>query len=270
MDNNIVEKIDALPPLDDSIMQIQRICGSKFSSLNDLIKVVEKDPMLTANILKAANLSLYGFSGEIKNISHAVSMFGMATVRGFALSSSIKQDMEVDLSPYNITENEYLDISLTQSAFAFNWFSKVDREVLDLLVPAAFMINIGKIIIANDLIEKGLVKEFQEGLKEIKTLQDVSDLEIKLVGFDNINITAKIFEHWNLEPELAEIIKKSNNPLEVDEKLRVHTTALNIIKKIVNIFGKFSDISIEKALIVVEENGLDKEVFLNTVEQVKE
>ena len=88
MDESILKKIKALPPLDDTILKIQRICVDKNSSLADLVKVVESDPMLTANILKSSNSPLYGFSREIKNISHAVSLFGMATVRGFALSSA--------------------------------------------------------------------------------------------------------------------------------------------------------------------------------------
>ncbi len=124
MDNNLLKKIKALPPLDDTIMKIQRICTDKNSSLNDLVKVVEGDPMLTANILKSSNSPLYGFSREIKNVSHAISLFGMATIRGFALSSAIKQNMKIDLSPYDLTNAKFLEISVAQSALMFNWFSK--------------------------------------------------------------------------------------------------------------------------------------------------
>ena len=53
MDENILKKIKSLPPLDDTVLKIQRICVDKNSSLADLVKVVESDPMLTANILKS-------------------------------------------------------------------------------------------------------------------------------------------------------------------------------------------------------------------------
>ena len=58
MDSNILKKIKALPPLDDTIMKIQRICTDKNSSLNALVKDVEGDPMLTANILKSSNQTI--------------------------------------------------------------------------------------------------------------------------------------------------------------------------------------------------------------------
>ena len=59
MDSSILKKIKALPPLDDTVMQIQRICTDKNSSLNDLVKVVEGDPMLTANILKSSKIGVF-------------------------------------------------------------------------------------------------------------------------------------------------------------------------------------------------------------------
>lgn len=270
MDSNILKKIKALPPLDDTIIKIQRICTDKHSSMNDLVKVVEGDPMLTANILKSSNSPLYGFSREIKNISHAISLFGMATIRGFALSSAIKQNIKIDLSPYNLSNTKFLDISVAQSALMFNWFSKVNREMLDVLVPASFMMEVGKIIIANEISEQNLTEQFQEGLKKATSPIEISNLEIELVGFSNEEITAKIFEQWNLEHELVETIRYSNNPEKASKHLQPYTTALQIIKNCVNIFGQLEEDGLASSLEVIEKNQLDKEVFLKAVEKVSQ
>ncbi len=269
MDNNILKKIKSLPPLDDTIIKIQRICTDKRSSLNDLIKVVEGDPMLTANILKSSNSPLYGFSREIKNISHAISMFGMATIRGFALSSSIKQSMKIDLSVYGLSSSKFLSISIAQSALMFNWFSKVDRSMLDILVPASFMMEVGKIIIAHEVKEQNKGAEFLESIKKAKTPLEVSAIEVEAVGFSNEEITAKIFEQWNLEEELVETIRYSNTPKEADEHLQPYAAALMIVKNCINIFGQLEDSSITSALELFEENGFDQEKFLDAVENVK-
>ena len=270
MDSNILKKIKALPPLDDTIMKIQRICTDKNSSLNDLVKVVEGDPMLTANILKSSNSPLYGFSREIKNISHAISLFGMATIRGFALSSAIKQNIKIDLSPYDLINAKFLEISVAQSALMFNWFSKVDRYMLDILVPASFMMEVGKIVIANELIEQNKTEEFITALKKAKTLSDVSIIENEIVGFSNEEITAKIFEQWSLESELVETIRYSNTPMEADEHIQPFSTALLIIKNCINIFGQLEDSAITSSLDILAKNDLDQEVFLNAVEKVKQ
>lgn len=270
MDESILKKIKALPPLDDTIIKIQRICVDKNSSLADLVKVVESDPMLTANILKSSNSPLYGFSREIKNISHAVSLFGMATVRGFALSSAIKQNMKINLSPYNTNNNTFLDISTLQSSFMFKWYSKVNKAMLDILQPASFMMEVGKIVIANELIDQHKEGSFQEALRSIQTPQALSLLEKEFVGFNNEEITAKIFEQWNLESELVESIRFSNDIQNAGEHIKPYAIALSVVKNSVNIFGQFNDASIANALALIESYGLESTPFIDTIEQFKQ
>ena len=270
MDSNILKKIKALPPLDDTIMKIQKICTDKNSSLSDLVKVVEGDPMLTANILKSSNSPLYGFSREIKNISHAISLFGMATVRGFALSSAIKQSIKINLAPYDLTNAKFLEISIAQSALMFNWFSKVNRDMLDILIPASFMMEVGKLIIANEVIEQNRSEEFLSALKNAKTLSDISVIENEIVGFSNEEITAKIFEQWNLEAELVETIRYSNNPTAADEHIQPFSTALLVVKNSINIFGQLDDKKITSSLEILAKNDLNQEVFLSAVKKVKQ
>lgn len=270
MDDSILKKIKALPPLDNTVINIQKVCTNKNSSLSDLVKIVEGDPMLTANILKSSNSPLYGFSREIKNISHAVSLFGMATVRGFALSSAIKKNIKIDLSPYNLTGAKFLEISLAQSALMFNWYMKVDREMLDILVPASFMMEVGKIIIANEVLEKNMGKKFLEAFKKIDTLSEISILEKESVGFSSEVITAKIFEQWNLESELVEAIRYSSSPQNANEHIYPFSLALFVVKNCVNIFSQFGDGDITSSLELLAQNNLDQKIFLNVVEKIKQ
>ncbi|MEO1954390.1 MAG: HDOD domain-containing protein, partial [Campylobacterales bacterium] len=85
MTEEILKKIKQLPPLPESAMQIEAVYQDPDGSFSDMVKILEKDPLLTADILKAANSPLYGFSREINAINQAVGLFGMGTVRGFAL-----------------------------------------------------------------------------------------------------------------------------------------------------------------------------------------
>ncbi len=270
MNDGILKKIKSLPPLDDTIVMIQRICTDKNSSMQDLVKVVERDPMLTANILKSANSPLYGFSKEIKTVSHAISLFGMATIRGFALSSAIKQNIKINLEPYAITNNQFLEISTMQSALMFKWYSKVDRTLLDVLQPASFMMEVGKLIIAHELIELGKSNEFKNAISEIDSMKKLSSLEKDYVGFTNEEITAKIFEQWNLETELIESIKYSNNPAEANDHIRVYSKALQIVKNSINIFGILGEKQLENALGLLVEYEMDVDTFQKAVEQFED
>jgi len=269
MDETILRKIKSLPPLDETILEIQRICTDKNSSLGELVKVVESDPMLTANILKSANSPLYGFSREIKSISHAISLFGMATVRGFALSSAIKQNMKIDLSPYGISNAKFQEVSTIQSSLMFNWYSKVNRELLDILVPASFMMEVGKVVLSHVLLEKGTDSAFKNALKPVKSIQELSSLEFETHGIANEEVTAKIFEQWNLETELLEAIRFSTDAHLAPDNIRPLALALQAVKTAANIFEQCSEVSINQALTLLQKHNLDPVQFLEATKKIE-
>ena len=125
MNDSIYKHIKALPPLDDTVVKVQAVCSNENSSLGDLAQIIAKDPMLTANILRSANSPLYGFSREITTIEKAVSLFGMATVRGFALSSAVKKNFKINLDPYGITSHDFLNISISFLVISKRIFKRI-------------------------------------------------------------------------------------------------------------------------------------------------
>ena len=270
MNESILKKIKALPPLDDTVIQIQRIHADENSSINDLTKVVEKDPMLTANILRSANSPLYGFSQEITTIARAISLFGMATIRGFALSSAIRKSFSINLEPYSITGQDFLNISIMQNTLMYHWYSKINPKKLEVLSPASFMLEVGKIVLAHELVENNQDIEFKEKIKKITGSVDLALLETEIFDMTNEEVTAKIFEQWNLETELINSILYSNNPEEAPDHIKEYARALKVVKTAVNIFNQLDDVSVNNATLLINEYGFDRDTFLMAVSKVKD
>ncbi|MDO5045951.1 HDOD domain-containing protein [Campylobacter sp.] len=269
MNQSIYKHIKALPPLDDTVIKIQAICADENSSLGDLAQIIEKDPMLTANILRSANSPLYGFSREITTISRAVSLFGMATIRGFALSSAVKKSFQINLEPYDITSQDFLNISIMQNALMYHWYSKINPRSLTILSPASFMLEVGKIVLSHELVEAGKDADFKAKLKEISNPFDLSELENETLDISNETVTAKIFEQWNLEAELVDSILYSNSPEDAPEHIKSYSVALRIVKNAVNIFHQLDDESIQNTLPFLDEYGFAHDKFLEAVAKVK-
>ncbi len=270
MNESILKKIKTLPPLDDTVIQIQRIHADENSSINDLTKVVEKDPMLTANILRSANSPLYGFSQEITTIARAISLFGMATIRGFALSSAIRKSFSINLEPYSITGQDFLNISIMQNTLMYHWYSKINPKKLEVLSPASFMLEVGKIVLAHELVENNQDIEFKEKIKKTTGSVDLALLETEIFDMTNEEVTAKIFEQWNLETELINSILYSNNPEEAPDHIKEYARALKVVKTAVNIFNQLDDVSINNATLLINEYGFDRDTFLMAVSKVKD
>ncbi|MCV6606950.1 MAG: HDOD domain-containing protein [Campylobacterales bacterium] len=266
MNKELETGIKALPPLPESVGKIQAICSDVNAGIGDLANVVSKDPMLTANLLKASNSPLYGFSREINNVTQAVSLFGMATVKGFALSSAVKSGVKIDLSPYGIDADRFAIISQEYNALMSRWYKKIDNSMMEILAPASFLIGVGQIIIANQIIEDGKKDEF---FGKIKEAENVNDVENEYFNTDSTHVAAAIFNHWRFEYEMVESIKHVNNPAEAEEDIQGYAKALQIVKTAISYNGVITDASQSKAVELATEYGLQPELLTEALESIR-
>ncbi|MBT8343993.1 MAG: HDOD domain-containing protein, partial [Sulfurovum sp.] len=254
-------------PLPESAMQIEAVYQDPDSSFNDMVKILEKDPLLTADILKAANSPLYGFSREINAISQAVGLFGMGTVRGFALASIVKKSFSLDLSPYGINNDMFSALSKKQHALVTAWCIRKENKLLGVLSPAAFLVEIGKVLIAQQIIADSKQEEFHDALAE---LGDVETAERKVVGADTPEVSATIFKQWKFEEGLVDVLGHCMEPEKADNPDDIRPAAiLKAVRTAVPINGVVTDASIEAAKEVIAKFDLNLETFETAIENIK-
>jgi len=262
MNENIIKKIKTLPPLPKSVIEIQKITSDPNGSIGDLIKVVKDDPMLTANLLKAANSPLYGFSRQIKTVDQAVSLFGMSTVKGFAVASAVRNSMKIDLSAYGISELHFVSISQMQNALIVNWYKK-DRSKLDILSTASFLLEIGAVIISSILVSEGLSEEFKSKVNS----ENRAELEREYLETDTIEVTSEIFNYWKFDPILVNSIRFIND-LENADHIE-YSAPLAVAYKTVDLFNPFNENSLKQGLEIAKKTNLDVEALNEAIEIVK-
>ena len=268
MTEEVLKRIKQLPPLPETAMQIEEVYQNPNSNFQDMVKIIEKDPLLTADILKAANSPLYGFSREINSISQAVGLFGMGTVRGFALASIVKKSFALDLSPYGLTNAAFAELSKKEHALTTAWCLKKENRLMGVLSPAAFLVEIGKVIIAQVIMADGKEEEFKSALAELNNDSDAAELEI--VGVATPEVSAKIFEHWRFEENLVDVIAKCAAPQDAtSEENKKAAAILQVVRTTISLNATVSDENIEKAKALIEEYGLDMESYEKALEGIK-
>jgi len=258
MNNNILSHIKSLPPLPETVLKVQKITNDPNASIRDLVNVIKDDPMITANLIKAANSPLYGFSRQIKTVDHAVSLFGMATVKGFVISFTIRNTLKFDLSGYNITEDQFHRVSTNRNALGINWY-RLKRDKLDVISTDSFLIDIGAVVISLYLKSKGKAEEFANKL----TKENRYELEKEYVGLTTPEVTAEIFKHWNFASELIDPILNIDNPH--DEYSKV----LDILRTVIDLLDPDNEENIQKAIQKAESYNLDTESLKVAIDLVK-
>lgn len=254
MKSSIINSIKSLPPLPKTVIDMQRVCNDPNGSINDLVKVVENDPMIVANLLKAANSPLYSFRREIINVAQAVSLFGMSMTRSIGLGNSVRKLLNVDMEPYGISSDRFAEISAMQGALIHEWYIKIDRPKADKLFLASFLQETGKIIIASDVIQEDLATNFKA---DIDTAIDIASVERSYIQETTAAVTAAIFTHWNFDKEFVDMILYSDSPSQAPDEIKEFATALNIVKTIIPINNPFGEHGIAFGLKKAEEAGYD-------------
>ena len=258
MENSILSHIKNLPPLPKSVIEVQKITSDPNASIKDLVKVIKDDPMITANLLKAANSPLYGFTRQIKTVDQAVSLFGMNTVKGFVISFAIRNSLKFDLSAYGISEAQFHDVANKRNAIAINWYKK-ERSKLDIIATDSFLIDLGAVVISLYLVGKGEAENFKSKL----TPQNRYELEKEFTGFTTPQITAEIFKHWHFAEDLITPIENIDNPS--DEYSKV----MDVLRTVIDLLEPENEENIQKGIKKAEDYGLDVNALQEAIEIVK-
>ncbi|MCW8894378.1 HDOD domain-containing protein [Sulfurimonas sp.] len=266
MKSSIIDSIKSLPPLSTTITEVNRIYADDESTISDMAKAIEHDPMIIANLLKTANSPLYGFGREIKSAAQAVSLFGMGMTRSIALGNSIRKLLNVDMQPYGVTSDEFAHISSLQAALVLGWYNKIDRKKAEKLYLAAFLQETGKILIASEVIQEDETISFAS---EIENSNNLAMVEKTYTNATAGEVTAIIFEHWGFDTDFVEMIKYSDNPSAAPENIKEFSTALNIAKTILPINCPLCERAVNFGVKKAEDAGYDISILNETIETVR-
>ncbi|WP_345980846.1 HDOD domain-containing protein [Sulfurimonas sp. HSL3-2] len=262
---SILESIKSLPPLPKTITEIQRIFLDPDSSIADLVKVIEDDPMIIANLLKAANSPLYSFKKDIKNVSQAVSLFGMSMTRSIILGHSVRKLLNVDMEPYATTSEKFAEVSSKQAALMHCWYKKIDRAKADQLFLASLLQETGKILIASYIIQQDETTTFKS---EVEMTHNIAAVEKSYVGETTASVTAAIFEHWGFDADFVEMIRYSDFPQLASQHMLEFATALNIVKTIIPVNNPLSEMSINLGLKKASDAGYNHELLEDCIDDM--
>ena len=263
MKNLISIDIEALPPLPQTITELQTICLDEETTIKQVANIIEKDPFLTAELIKYANSPIYGYARKINSVLQAVSMFGISTAKGLAIASAVKSSLPIDLSPYKISTKQFVNAANLKSAFLFQWYQD-KKELLNTLMPCALLMHIGMVIIAGHIKRKNQEQEFMQKFNP----QDFIDSENHLVGHNQFEILELLFEHWNFEDTM---VKTAHYLLEDEspDDLAHYIYPLRAVNILINPFNIATQAQINISLQYVRHYKLNMNYFNISLENIK-
>ena len=263
----IIDQIDKLPPLPESVRRIETLFAqSSHPEINEIVKIIEKDPALTTNILASANSPLYSFSKQIISVLQATTLFGAAIIRSMVLKSALEENFKINMSAYGISNSDFAKICAIQSTFTFQWYMGIDVEKSKTLVPMAFLMETGSILISKNILDHNEEDEFLENLynyQEIRTAENIH------VNMSTAQINALLFEHWNFDELFVESMRALDGENEASALVNELSLALRAVRTAVNLKEQFSEASMQNAVALLKSNNMDSKKFITVAKRIQ-
>ena len=262
---DLVKNIDDMPPLSKVAMVIQELYanGARNVDVRKLIRMVEADVMLTANILKTINSPYYGFKSRISSISQAVTLLGTQQIYSLVIHYAISQRLTADTTIYGFNNAQFNEMCILQSSLMMQWYAKIDLHDTHILTSLALIMESGKIIISKELLGSDYREEYRKGFL---ACENIPKFEQEFLYTTSYYLSALLFEHWNLTPVYSIVLKNLDRDEvdydeEVDAIMAQYIKAIDVIRTAVNLKEVLTDESIKKAATKVSQMGLNSEDF---------
>lgn len=272
MNELLLKTIDNLPPLPETVMRLQHYVDSSGSrvTIQGVVDIISKDPLLTGDLLRLANSPYYGFSREISTLNQVVSLLGISNVKNVVIANSLRGGFKVDMSPYGLDSESFLVNCGSEADFISNWFSKTDAKLVQVLIPCAMLLRLGMIIFANTLVQNGRDKDFLSMLKEYD-FQDVTSVETEFYGLDHLTFLGFLFDHWKFDEILIQSTAYITMPHAASDEVKKNAYALAIVNRVFEPYRGGDEYNMQEALDLIKEaetQGIifDKDRFLQIVE----
>lgn len=267
MSDYIIEKIESLPPLPKTIIEIEEFRQKSDKESFELLKIVEKDALIVSTLLKVSNSAMFGFRSKVETASKAINLLGINFTISIAIGGTVQNLLKTNLSAYGINSDDFMRASNLATTLTSNWLSKVSFDLKEELVLPSLLQEAGKFILADVIENEGKTEEFNLAIKSGK---DVSSLEKELIGMTTSEITARIFKHWKLSENLINVIEYVDDIKKCPAEYLERTQILEVVKIICNVTDAFSDKNIEKGIAKAKEYNLDIKSLEKAIEKIQD
>lgn len=200
---SLMKEIHNLKPIPAVVNQLLAVVDAPDSSMEDIARVIQYDPIITASILKTCNSAFFGLKTPAESIKDAVNMLGIDQVIELALIKSGGQVLSGSQQGYGLEAGEMWKYSVSSAVVAKQVAIKLCLENKNTLFTSALLKDIGKII-----LEKHVANGSQKIIHLVKDKQySFQEAEKEVLGIDHAELGAMIVKMWKFSPKMIKIIR---------------------------------------------------------------
>lgn len=206
-----IERITQLPAMPTLAQKIIQLNANPYAHAEDLAKLVEKDPSLTAQIVRYAQSPFYGYQGKVASVRQAISrVLGYDMVMNIALGVAAARPFKVPpegpLGLIAFWRHATYSAALCQALC--NIMPRAHRPRPGTAYLVGLLHNFGYLLLGH-LFPKEFALLHRAVAKEPET--PIVELEQRLLGVTHMELGAWLMEAWSMPAEIIVVQKEHHN-----------------------------------------------------------
>ncbi len=211
---DILVQAKKIPSLPSVVMKLRQYLNDPEVNFDELAKVIEYDPGLTANVLQLANSAYFGWARSIKSVKEAITRLGTNRIFQMVLCMSVAPLVRKPIKGYGLDSSDLWEHSIAVAICAETIGQELGLEEVEDGFTAGLLHDIGKIVLGT------FVEVDDDPIKEIMELDHLSfnEAEMMVLGIDHAEVAAVMLSSWSLPEEVVEAARWHHAPSRCDTR----------------------------------------------------
>ncbi len=200
----------------DSVAALMDVIDDPLVAASKLLPVVERDPGLTAGLLKLCNSSLYNLKRIIGTPREALVMVGNIAFARLCFTLSLEPALQRQLPGYQLDLGGLWQHSLAAAYGSSYLMSGMGRRDLsDRAFTAGLLHDIGKLVLDQTLADG------DEPVSPTPGVTQGCAVERRRTGYDHAEAGAALLDSWGLPEEIVAAVRWHHEPDQAGEHKRL-------------------------------------------------
>lgn len=197
--NMLIRQIMQMPDLPSPspvMVRVIQLLRYDEVKVNELVKTIERDQSLVAQILKIINSGYYSLSQKIDNVNHAIALLGIQNLKQIVFSISVMELFSSD------EKNEW-EHAYTSSLMITSMMSENELPVATNLPMTALIHDLGKVVLQKFRPQKYKIcrSNSEEKRHPIYIAEDA------IIKLNHAEIGSILMQKWNMTDDIIIPIK---------------------------------------------------------------
>lgn len=212
--DRILATVKSVPSLPSVVMKLRKYLNDPDANFDELARIIQYDPGLTANVLQLANSAYFGWAGTISSVKEAISRLGTNRIFQMVLCMSVAPLVSKPIKGYDMDAGSLWEHSIAVAVCAEQLAQTLKLKGAGEAFTAGMLHDMGKVVLGT------FVEVDDEPIREIVRSDNLAfnEAERMVLGIDHAEVAAVLLEDWKLPAEVVATARWHHEPSKADPR----------------------------------------------------